>query len=107
MHRSYLKNLPSLDIVASGLHDSIGLYKRVHEDDRKICRWWMDVFDIENLAERNFLQLSSGEQRLVLLARAFVKDPALLVLDEPMHGLDLHQRRLVQDIIESFCKRRG
>ena len=107
MHRSYLKNLPALDIVASGLHDSIGLYKRVHEDDCKICRWWMDVFGIENLAERNFLQLSSGEQRLVLLARAFVKDPALLVLDEPMHGLDLRQRRLVQDIIESFCKRRG
>lgn len=107
MHRSYLKNLPALDIVASGLHDSIGLYKKVHEEDRATCKWWMDLFGIADLAERNFLQLSSGEQRLVLLARAFVKDPALLVLDEPMHGLDLYQRQLVKDIIETFCKRKG
>ena len=52
------------------------------------------------------LQLSSGEQRLVLLARAFVKDPELLILDEPLHGLDLVNRRLVKDIIETFCRRR-
>ena len=45
------------------------------------------------------------EQRLVLLARAFVKDPELLILDEPLHGLDNHNRRLVKDIIEAFCKR--
>lgn len=107
MHRSYMKNLPAIDIVASGVHDSIGLYKKVHEEDREICRWWMEIFGIENLAERNFLQLSSGEQRLVLLARAFVKDPALLVLDEPMHGLDLYHRQLVKDVIEVFCQRKG
>lgn len=107
MHRSYLKNLPAIDIVASGLHDSIGLYKKVHEEERNICRWWMEIFGIEKLADRNYLQLSSGEQRLVLLARSFVKDPALLILDEPMHGLDLYQRQLVKNIIEVFCKRKG
>ena len=51
--------------------------------------------------------LSSGEQRLVLLARAFVKDPPLLILDEPLHGLDLINRRRVKDIIETFCQRRN
>lgn len=107
MHRSYLKNLPALDIVKSGLHDSIGLYKKVHDEDSDVCRWWMDIFGIESLAERNFLQLSSGEQRMVLLARAFVKDPSLLVLDEPMHGLDLYHCQLVKEIIETFCKRKG
>jgi molybdate transport system ATP-binding protein len=59
------------------------------------------------LAERRFLQLSSGEQRLILLARAFVKDPQLLILDEPLHGLDLWNRRLAKDIIETFCLRRN
>lgn len=105
MHRAYLKNIPSVDIVASGLHDSIGLYKRPKEEDRNICLFWMEIFGISELADRSFLQLSSGKQRLVLLARAFVKDPELLILDEPLHGLDLMNRRLVKDVIETFCMR--
>lgn len=107
MHRAYLKNLPAIDIVASGLHDSIGLYRKVREEDKEICAWWMDIFGIAALKDRNFLKLSSGEQRLVLLARAFVKDPELLILDEPLHGLDLYNRRLVKDVIEAFCRREG
>lgn len=107
MHRAYLKNLPAIDIVASGLHDSVGLYKRPRPEQMAACEWWMDIFDIAALKDRSFLQLSSGEQRLVLLARAFVKDPELLILDEPLHGLDLHNRRLVKDIIEAFCRRKG
>lgn len=106
MHRAYLKNLPAVDIVASGLHDSIGLYRKMRDEDRERCEWWMDIFGIAGLKDRSFLQLSSGEQRMVLLARAFVKDPELLILDEPLHGLDMWNRRLVKDIIEAFCERR-
>ena len=106
MHRAYLKNIPAIDIVASGLHDSIGLYKRPKEEDREVCLFWMDIFGVKDLADRSFLQLSSGEQRLILLARTFVKDPELLILDEPLHGLDLYNRRLVKDVIETFCRRK-
>ena len=106
MHRAYLKNLPVLEIVASGLHDSIGLYKRPKEDQMAVCEWWMDIFGIAALKEKPFLQLSSGEQRLALLARAFVKDPELLILDEPLHGLDTYNRRRVKKIIEAFCHRK-
>ena len=67
----------------------------------------MRIFGLEGLEERTFLKLSSGEQRLVLLARAFVKDPRLLILDEPLHGLDNTNRRLVKDIIETFCQRKN
>ena len=105
MHRAYLKNLPAIEIVASGLHDSIGLYKRPQESQMATCEWWMDVFGIAALKDRPFLQLSSGEQRLALLARAFVKDPELLILDEPLHGLDTYNRRRVKKIIEAFCCR--
>ena len=106
MHRAYLKSLPAIDIVASGLHDSVGLYKRPHPEQMGVCEWWLDIFGIAELKDRDFLKLSSGEQRLVLLARAFVKDPELLILDEPLHGLDLRNRRLVKDIIQAFCRRR-
>ena len=104
IHRAYLKNMPAIDIVASGLHDSVGLYVRPKPEQRGICEHWMEVFGIGDLKDRSFLQLSSGEQRLVLLARAFVKDPDLLILDEPLHGLDTRNRAHVKGIIEAFCK---
>ncbi len=107
MHRAYLKRLPAIDIVASGLHDTVGLYRRPRPEQLSVCEWWMDIFGILPLRDRDFLTLSSGEQRLVLLARAFVKDPALLVLDEPLHGLDACYRQLVKDIIDAFCSRPG
>ena len=67
----------------------------------------MKIFGLEGKENTSFLKLSSGEQRLVLVARAFVKDPQLLILDEPLHGLDNRNRRLVKDVIEAFCRRRN
>ena len=107
MHRSYKRNLPAIRIVASGLMDSIGLYAIPNPKDYEKCHWWLNIFGIGHLADKPFLQLSSGEQRLVVLARAFVKDPQLLILDEPLHGLDLWNRRLAKDVIETFCQRKG
>ena len=105
MHRAYLKDLPAIEIVASGLHDSVGLYVRPRPEQKDTCLKWMQMFGIEELADRTFLKLSSGEQRLVLLARAFVKDPELLILDEPLHGLDTYHREMVRGIIDTFCSR--
>jgi molybdate transport system ATP-binding protein len=107
MHRSYQRDLPVVRIVASGLKDSVGLYVKPNSDEIAICKWWLDIFGMEGKYNHSFMKLSSGEQRLVLLARAFVKDPQLLILDEPLHGLDLWNRRLVKDVIETFCQRRN
>lgn len=105
MHRAYNRDMPAIRIVASGLKDSVGLYVKPSEQDYEICRFWMHIFGIEHLQDRTFLKLSSGEQRLVLLARAFVKDPELLILDEPLHGLDASRGEMVRQIINTFCQR--
>jgi len=105
MHRAYNRDMPAIRIVASGLKDSVGLYVKPTEEDYAICRKWMHIFGIADIAEKTFLKLSSGEQRMVLLARAFVKDPELLILDEPLHGLDAERGELVKDIINTFCQR--
>ena len=107
MHRSYTRHYPAIDIVASGLHDTIGLYKKITQEERDACHVWMDIFGVRSLEDRDFYNLSSGEQRLILLARAFVKNPSLLILDEPLHGLDLYNRTLALEIIKAFAAQDG
>ena len=102
MHRSYKQNIPAIQIVASGLKDTIGLYFTPTQQEKDQCLEWMEVFGIRHLADRKFLEMSSGEQRLVLLARAFVKSPDLLILDEPLHGLDLCNRNMVKAIVDRY-----
>lgn len=107
MHLYYMENVPTLSIVGSGFFDSIGLYRKCNEAQRLVAIEWMRLFGIEELKDRSFLTLSSGEQRLALLARAFVKDPDLIILDEPLHGLDISNKQRVALIIETFCSRPG
>jgi molybdate transport system ATP-binding protein len=94
----------SIQIVGSGFFDSIGLFRKCTPDQLKIALKWMEIFGIAHLKDRSFSQLSFGEQRLVILARAFVKSPELLILDEPLHGLDISNKQKVVAIIEKFCR---
>ena len=107
MHRAYHRDIPAVRIVASGLKDTVGLYVKPDESDYAVCRFWMDIFGLKGKEDVSFQKLSSGEQRLVLLARAFVKDPELLILDEPLHGLDDSNRLMVKAIVDTFCQRRN
>ena len=63
MHRSYRQNIPVIEIVASGLKDTVGLYTRPTEAEKVQCRKWLDRLGIIHLAERKFMEISSGEQR--------------------------------------------
>lgn len=107
MHLYYMENVPSIHIVASGFFDSVGLFRKCSDEQEAIALEWMRIFGIAELKDRSFLSLSSGEQRLVLLARAFVKDPDLIILDEPLHGLDVSNKKKVAGIIERFGSRPG
>ncbi|MDR3235146.1 MAG: ATP-binding cassette domain-containing protein [Prevotellaceae bacterium] len=107
MHLYYHANVSARQIVASGFFDTIGLHRKCSAEQESAAMEWMDTFNIGHLKDRMFLTLSSGEQRLALLARSFVKNPDLLLLDEPLHGLDAARKRQATRIIEQFCALRG
>ncbi len=81
-----------LDVVCSGFFDSVGLYRTCTPQQRETARQWARQLDIEDLLPRCFAHLSFGQQRSILLARAMVKSPRLLIMDEPCNGLDQRSR---------------
>jgi molybdate transport system ATP-binding protein len=89
------------DVVCSGFFDSVGLYRRCSPQQREEARAWMARLSIADRADAAFRQLSEGEQRMVLVARSLVKQPQLLVLDEPCQGLDTRNRDRVLKAIDS------
>ena len=88
-----------------GMRNSLNKYRPATKEESDITDSWMSLLGIGHLAERNFSSLSTGEQRLVLVARAMIKQPELLVLDEPLHGLDAARKRRVKDIVNAIVER--
>lgn len=93
-----------LQIVANGLNDTVGLYVKPTESQLIEARKWLRFFKLEHLGSRLFRSLSSGERQMVLIARSFIKQPRLLILDEPMHALDRENRALVNSAICLFIE---
>lgn len=96
-----------LSAVVSGLFDSIGLYSQVDDHQKNIALAWLKQVKLEDKANEPLHQLSYGEQRLVLICRAMIKQPALLILDEPCQGLDDVNRQLVLGFIELLSQQQN
>jgi len=101
LHLYYPRSATCLDVVCSGFFDSVGLYRRPSAHQRESASAWLRTLGLD-CAEAVFAEVSEGEQRLALLARAMVKNPALLVLDEPCQGLDAGNRDRVLQAIDSI-----
>ena len=91
------------NVIISGFYDSIGLYQKATDLQNNIADQWLQLLGLESRANESFTQLSYGDQRLVLIARAMVKHPHLLILDEPCFGLDDINRQTVLALIEKIC----
>ncbi len=91
------------NVIISGFYDSIGLYNKATDRQKEIARQWLEQLGLQDRADHPFNKMSYGDQRLLLIARAMVKHPHLLILDEPCLGLDDLNRQLVLALIEKIC----
>lgn len=100
LHLDYRVSVSVRNVILSGYLDSIGIYQATSDTQDKLTQQWLDLLGLSNLADTPFHSLSWGQQRLTLIARALVKHPALLILDEPLQGLDPLNRQLVKRWID-------
>ena len=106
LHRRYTVRCDVLSVICSGFFDSIGLYVAPTELQVRLGKEWLEAVGMDGKAELAFQSLSYGEQRLVLIARAMVKSPLLLVLDEPTQGLDEVNRDRILGFMSALEARR-
>ncbi len=97
---NYKQPLNALQVVVSGFFDSIGLYQKATPEQIDSAKKWLNILEIHEIDKRYFNELSYGEQRMVLLARAMVKHPLLLILDEPCQGLDSTNRKKILNLVD-------
>lgn len=92
------------EVITSGFNEQIGFSVSHSDFQKKTVKTWFSILQLEHLADSRFAEASLSEQRLLLLARALVKLPALLILDEPCQGLDLHQTKRFTAMLNVICR---
>ena len=100
----FQRNQTVEQMILSGFFDSIGLYIQPTSIQKKIVEQWLELINKSDLKNKKFNQLSLGEQRLILIIRAILKHPPLLILDEPVEGLDDQNTALVIQLINFLAK---
>jgi molybdate transport system ATP-binding protein len=104
LHLYFDTGATAFDVVASGLFDTIGLFRALNDEQDILVGLWMRLLSLGDLRNRRLTQLSTGQQRMILLARALIKNPPMLILDEPCQGLDGEQTERFRVLITTICE---
>ncbi|MDX2045158.1 MAG: ATP-binding cassette domain-containing protein [Chitinophagaceae bacterium] len=107
LHLYFERSATCFEVIASGLFDTIGLFRKLSVIQEEQADWWADVMQLKPLYNKPLYQLSLSQQRMVLLARALVKTPPLLILDEPCQGLDTEQAYCFNQLVNMLCTNFG
>ncbi|MFD2037404.1 ATP-binding cassette domain-containing protein [Belliella marina] len=99
LSRFFPRNQTCLKVVLSGLFDTMGLFKKVSQEQEKLGMDWLGLFRVSQVSGLLFHQVPLETQRFCLLARALIKSPALLILDEATQGMDEDQGLLFRDAL--------
>jgi molybdate transport system ATP-binding protein len=91
------------DVIASGLFDSIGVFRKISSHEQQQVEWWIDSLQFQKIHSSNLSSLSLGQQRMIFLARALIKNPPLLIMDEPCQGLDEGQTASFKQLVDDVC----
>jgi molybdate transport system ATP-binding protein len=103
MHLYFDFTATCFQAIASGLFDTIGLFRVLTAEQEELVYQWIKLMQLDKKAHHGLSRLSAGEQRLTLLARALIKSPALLILDEPCQGLDAAHTELFRNLVDTIC----
>jgi len=103
LHQYFPTDNSCLQVIESGYYDTLGLFRPSNQERAAIALRWMKALEIDRYARTLLKNIPASAQRLCLLARALIKNPALLIFDEPCQGMDDHQQLHFKNLIDTIC----
>ncbi|MDB5157063.1 MAG: transporter [Mucilaginibacter sp.] len=103
LHQYFPTDNSCLQVIESGYYDTLGLFRPSSKERAEVALRWMKALEIDKYARTLLKNIPASAQRLCLLARALIKNPPLLIFDEPCQGMDTHQQQHFKSLVDTIC----